>query len=72
MRKTITVSLPEKIACDLDRAAAKEGLSRSDIVRESLQEHLFLRRFRDLQRRIGAKARARGLHTDQDVFDRVS
>ena len=72
MRETVTVSLPRALKRELDRIAAREGLSRSDVLRASLEDHLFVRRFRALRQRMQAAAQARGVHTDEDVFDRVS
>jgi len=72
MRQTITVSIPENLKHQLDRLVAGADVSRSDVVRESLQDYLFIRRFRDLRNTMSAKAQARGIFTDQDVFDRVS
>lgn len=72
MRKTITISLPKDVKQDLDKATAEEGLSRSDLIRESLRDYLFMRRFRQLRARMMAKAEARGVHTDEDVFKRLS
>jgi metal-responsive CopG/Arc/MetJ family transcriptional regulator len=72
MRKTITVSLPSGLLKDLDRAAKADGVSRSDVVRESLRDRLFLRDFRILRKSMLAKAESQGIFTDQDVFDRVS
>lgn len=72
MRQTITVSLPEELKKQLDAIAAEEEVSRSDVVRESLRDYLFIRRFRALRSRMVARAQAQGIYTDQDVFDRVS
>jgi len=72
MRSTLTISLPEEIRKELDQVSAEEGVSRSDIVRESVRDYLFIRRFRALRKRMLPKAAARGIHTDEDVFDRVS
>jgi metal-responsive CopG/Arc/MetJ family transcriptional regulator len=72
MRSTITVSVPEEVRNELDRVCEAEGVSRSDIVRESIRDHLFIRQFRYLCRSMVAKASARGVCTDQDVFDEVS
>ena len=70
MRETITVSLSRTMRREVDRIAKSEGRSRSDIVRESLEDYLFVKRFRFLRRRmLGA---ARGIYTDEDVFNRVS
>ena len=72
MRSTITISLPAEVRIELDRVSREEGVSRSDIVRESVRDYLFIRQFRALRKRMVPKAAQRGIHTDQDVFDRVS
>ncbi|MBI2438254.1 MAG: ribbon-helix-helix protein, CopG family [Lentisphaerae bacterium] len=72
MRSTITISLPDPIRKELDRMSRNEGVSRSDIVRESIRDLLFVRRFRSLRKTMVAKASRRGVSTDQDVFDKVS
>lgn len=72
MRSTLTISLPEKVRIQLDRVSKSEGVSRSDIVRESVRDYLFIRQFRSLRKTMVQKASKRGIHTDQDVFDRVS
>jgi metal-responsive CopG/Arc/MetJ family transcriptional regulator len=71
MRRTITISLPKDVKQDLDEATAEEGLSRSDVIRESLRDYLFMRRFRQLRVRMMAKAQAQGIFTDEDVFKRL-
>lgn len=72
MRETVTISLPPAIRRELDRVAAREGVSRSDVLRASLEEYFFVRRFRALRQRMMAAAEAQGIHTDEDAFDRVS
>ncbi|PYT06016.1 MAG: CopG family transcriptional regulator [Acidobacteria bacterium] len=72
MRETITISLPEDIKKELDAASRSEAVTRSDIVRESLRNYLFVRRFRALRARMMARAQGQGIRTDDDVFDRVS
>ncbi|MFH1023554.1 MAG: ribbon-helix-helix protein, CopG family [Planctomycetota bacterium] len=72
MRSTITVSLPESVRAELDRVSKREGVPRSVIVRESVRDYLFLRHFRSLRKAMVPKAARQGVHTDQDVFDRVS
>jgi metal-responsive CopG/Arc/MetJ family transcriptional regulator len=49
-----------------------EGISRSDIVRESVRDYLFIRQFRSLRKHMVARASRHGIFTDEDVFDRVS
>ena len=72
MRETVTVSLPRRIRQELDRVARREGVSRSDVLRVALEEHLFVRRFRALRQKMTVAAQARGVFTDEDVFNRVS
>ena len=69
MRETITISIPEDIKRQLDKVTAQEGTTRSNIIRESLRDYLFIRQFRSSRKRMMANApRA---YTDQDIFDRV-
>jgi Arc/MetJ-type ribon-helix-helix transcriptional regulator len=72
MRETLTVSLSPEMKVALDKLTRQEGLSRSDVVRESLRNYLFLRQFRALRAKMTAKAKVQGIYTDQDVFDRTS
>jgi len=72
MRSTITISVPDPMRVELDRLSKSDGVSRSDIVRESLRDYLFVRRFRSMRKSMVSKASARGVYTDQDVFDQVS
>jgi metal-responsive CopG/Arc/MetJ family transcriptional regulator len=72
MRETVTISLPQAVRRELDKVAKEEGVSRSDVLRQSLEEFLFVRRFRQLRQRMMAAAQAQGIFTDEDVFNRVS
>ncbi len=72
MRQTITISLPEEIKRELDQLAETEDLSRSEIIRKSIKNYLFIGRFRSLRRRMLGQAQQEGVYTDQDVFDRLS
>ncbi len=72
MRSTITISIPEAVRSQLDKAAKADGISRSDIVRESLRDYLFLREFRAMRKSMVREASRCGIYTDQDVFDKVS
>ena len=72
MRHTITISMPKETKDELDRITAEEGISRSDVIRESLREYLFIRRFRALRARMISKAKSKGVFMDEEVFDRVS
>jgi metal-responsive CopG/Arc/MetJ family transcriptional regulator len=72
MRETVTISLPQAVRRELDRVAKEEGVSRSDVLRESLEDFLFVRRFRRLRQRMMGSAQAAGIYTDEDLFMRVS
>ena len=68
----MTIRLPRALRRELDRIAKEEGVSRSDVLRQSLDDFLFVRRFRQLRQRMMAAAQAQGIFTDEDVFTRVS
>src|SRR5712692_12074817 len=68
---TVTISLPQAVRRELDRVAKEDGVSRSDVLRQSLEDFLFVRRFRRLRQRMMAAAQAEGIYTDEDVFTRV-
>ena len=70
MRETVTISMPEEIKKQLDKITSQEGTTRSNIIRESLRDYLFIRQFRSLRRRMTAKSPR--VYTDQEIFDRVS
>lgn len=72
MRKTITISLPAEISDVLDKTARSDGVSRSDLVRESLRDYLFIRQFRKVRHTMLPHAAKQGVFTDADVFSRVS
>ena len=72
MRQTIAISLPREIKREVDALSAEEGISRSDLIRQSIKDYLFVHQFRLLRDKMMRKAKAKGIYTDQDVFDRVS
>jgi metal-responsive CopG/Arc/MetJ family transcriptional regulator len=72
MRQTVAISLPEDLKEALDKVCSEEGVTRSDLVRESLKDYLFFRRFKALRAKLLAKAKAQGIYTDEDVFNRIS
>lgn len=72
MRETVSISLPEEIKSALDEAVAEDGVSRSDLVRQAVQDFLFVRQFRRLRRELILYAEAQGIYSDEDVFRRIS
>jgi len=72
MRSVLSVSLPEKTSSELEKFAKSTGRSKSDIVKESINLYLWEAQFRKMQRRLSAKAKKRGIVSDEDVFKAVS
>ena len=72
MRKAVTVSLPEPLTEELDLVSQEAGTSRSEIVREALKRYFALREYRALRAELVIEAEAKGIVTDEDVFNLVS
>ena len=72
MRKAVTVSLPKTLTEELDMVSREAGTSRSEIVREALKRYFALREFRALRAELVIMAEAKGIITDEDVFNQVS
>ena len=72
MRKAVTVSLPQTLTEELDAASREAGTSRSEIVRDALKRYFMLREYRALRAEFMIEAEAKGIITDEDVFNQVS
>ncbi|MDA8388534.1 MAG: ribbon-helix-helix protein, CopG family [Nitrospiraceae bacterium] len=72
MPGTITIRLTEKLRRDLEKVAKAEKTSRSDIIRDTLERYVALKRFQQLHKRVLPFAEAEGLITDEDIFKTVS
>jgi len=72
MRSVLSVSLPKKLAADLDRFAKSAARNKSDIVKESVALYLWEARFQNVRRRLGVKGKEAGIVTEEDVFRVVS
>ncbi len=72
MRSVLSVSLPEKTSSELEKFAKSTGRSKSDIAKESINLYLWEAQFRELQRRLSAKSKRRGVVSEEDVFKAVS
>ena len=68
----MTVSLPKPLAEELDLVSREAGASRSEIVREALKRYFALREYRALRAKLVIEAEAKGIVTDEDVFNQVS
>ncbi len=72
MRSVLSVSLPDKMAAELDALAKATGRNKSDIVKESLAIFLWEAKFKQVKNRLVKKAKAAGIVTEEDVFKAVS
>ncbi len=67
MRSVLSVNLPEKIASELEKFAESTGRSKSDIVRDSINLYFWEAQFRELQKRLSAKAKRRGVVSENEA-----
>jgi metal-responsive CopG/Arc/MetJ family transcriptional regulator len=72
MRTVLSVSLPEKVAAELEAIAKEMGRNKSDIVKESLGLFLWETKFRNIRKKLSTKVKAAGVVTEEDVFKAVS
>ncbi len=72
MRTVLSVSLPDRMATELDEFARSTGRNKSDIVKESLGMFLWEARFKKVKRRLEKKAKALNIVSEEDVFKVVS
>lgn len=72
MRNAVTISLPADLAAQLDAAAKRKGMSRSQFVQESVKKDLFRERLDAIRRVAVPAARRAGYYTDEDIFKAVS
>lgn len=72
MRNTVNISLPPKMMKDLDQLAKRDGMTRSELVRESVRNTLFDRKFDELHAYGVLKARAKGFKSEEQIFKAVS
>lgn len=72
MRSVLSVSLPDKVARELDRFAKSQGRNKSDVVKESISLYLWESQFEGVRKSLGARAKKKGMVTDEDIFKEVS
>ncbi len=57
---------------EISRAARRQGISRSEFVRNALRVALFRRALGAAREELVPRARRKGLYTDEDVFRVIS
>ena len=70
--KPLNVRIPSDLQTSLLKISQREKIPLSDLVRESLQEFVAVRHFRNLRKGVLPFASAKGILTDEDVFRIVS
>ena len=71
MDKIITVRVPEDLNNDLQKISKEEDKPVSNLIRESLRRYIQIYRFRKLREKVLPFAEARGLLTDEDIFNKL-
>ena len=72
MRTVLSISLPGKIAEELNAFASETGRNKSDVIKESLSMFLWETKFRKAQKMLFPRAKADGIVTEEDVFREIS
>lgn len=68
----VTIRLPKELKAELEQLAAQESVAVSDLIRESLDHFLAVKRFRLQRKKTLPFAEAQGFLTDEDVFEAIS
>jgi CopG family transcriptional regulator / antitoxin EndoAI len=72
MRSVLSISLPDNVARELEKFAKSQGRNKSDIVKESISIYLWESRFEETRKGLSARAKKKGMVTDEDIFKEVS
>ncbi|MGK5089245.1 ribbon-helix-helix domain-containing protein [Bdellovibrionota bacterium FG-2] len=69
----VTIRIPNDMKKELEDLAEEENISVSDLVRESLNHFLAVKRFRQIRSKVlPFAAESQGLLTDEEIFKTVS
>ena len=69
MRTTeaLSFTFPPRMVKEINNVARKEKKTKSQLIRDALEQYLSERRWRQLQKETTARARALGIYTEKDV-----
>ncbi|MBI2636773.1 MAG: ribbon-helix-helix protein, CopG family [Parcubacteria group bacterium] len=67
----VPISLPKAMAKELDRAAKKQFMTRSEFARDMLRRQLAFTRLDELRRAVSSRASAAGIRTLEDAVKAV-
>jgi hypothetical protein len=69
MREKLNFKLSKKIKNEI---AKEDGITRNDVIRESLNNYLYFRKLNKLRNKMILKAQTNNIFTDDDIFNKVS
>lgn len=69
MNKTITIRIDKETEKNLKKLKTSEKRNLSDIVRDSLDTYIKIKRFRELRKNALSYAEKAGYLTDEDIFE---
>lgn len=72
MKTILTIRIPKEMKKKLQHLAQEERVPLSDLIRESLDHFLAVKRFRQLRKKVLPFAEAQGILSDEDVFKKIS
>lgn len=70
--KPLNVRVSSNLRKKLEAISRRENIPLSDLVRESLQQFVAIRQFRQFRKQVLPCAEAEGFLTDEDVFRSIS
>ena len=70
MEETLSITITSEIKETLDNITQTEGIPLDNLVREALEDYLFIRKFRALRSHMLQKTQ--NTYTDEEIFEQVS
>ena len=72
MKRTLTIRIQDDLRKELQELSKAESKPVSDLVRESIQRYVAIRKFKRLRNKVLPFAEAQGVLTDDDIFSIIS
>lgn len=69
--KILPISLPQDLAVELDKAAKKESMTRSEFVRDMLRRRLAFTKLSEFQQEFSRRAKKAGIRNLNDAVKEV-
>ncbi len=72
MKQTLTIRISDDLRKELKKISQEESIPVSDLVRDSLNRYIAIRKFRGIRNKILPFAESQGILTDEDVYKLIS